>query len=206
MVLINYYGPPGAGKSTAAAFTFSYLKMKGINAEYVDEYAKGKVWEGNQAVFKNQAYIFGKQFYKISRLENDVDVVVTDSLLLFSILYNEDDRLGDAFNSVVRKVNNSYDAINFLVLRDKKYNPKGRHQSQEESDALLEPIKNLLKDANVDYSGALFCENSFAQPSSASICQTNKMKNLKCGIFTFDFSKKNQFELKGFLSFLLIQK
>lgn len=31
MILVNLYGGPGVGKSTAAAFIFSQLKMKGVN-------------------------------------------------------------------------------------------------------------------------------------------------------------------------------
>ena len=46
---------------------------------------------------------------------------------------------------------NSYENKNYLVLRTKPYNPSGRHQTQEESDALGEPIKNLLKDRNINF-------------------------------------------------------
>ena len=37
------------------------------------------------------------------------------------------------------------------MLRTKPYNPSGRHQTKEESDALGEPIKNLLKDRNIQF-------------------------------------------------------
>ena len=65
MLLINLFGGPGAGKSTGAAYIFSQLKMAGVNAELVTEFAKDKVWEGNKEVFKNQAYIFGKQYLPV---------------------------------------------------------------------------------------------------------------------------------------------
>ena len=80
---------PGAGKSTGAAYIFSQLKMHGINAELVTEFAKDKVWENNTEVFKNQAYLFGKQSYRISRCKDKVDVIVTDSPLPLSIFYNK---------------------------------------------------------------------------------------------------------------------
>ena len=76
MILVNLFGAPGAGKSTGAAYIFSRLKMAGVNAELVTEFAKDKVWEENKAVFKNQAYIFGKQYFKISRCADKVDVVI----------------------------------------------------------------------------------------------------------------------------------
>ena len=53
-LIVNFFGPPGSGKSTAAAYVFSKLKMAGVNAEIVTEYAKDKVWEENNEVFKNQ--------------------------------------------------------------------------------------------------------------------------------------------------------
>lgn len=43
MILINLFGAPGTGKSTGAAYIFSQLKMKGINAELVTEFAKDKL-------------------------------------------------------------------------------------------------------------------------------------------------------------------
>lgn len=44
-LLVTLSGAPGAGKSTGAAYIFAMLKMQGINAELVTEYAKDKVWE-----------------------------------------------------------------------------------------------------------------------------------------------------------------
>ena len=73
MLIVNLYGAPGAGKSTGAAYVFSQLKMHGINAELVTEFAKDKVWEESKAVFQNQAYIFGKQYFRISRVQGKVD-------------------------------------------------------------------------------------------------------------------------------------
>ena len=56
MIVVNLFGAPGAGKSTGAAYIFAKLKMAGINAELVTEFAKDKVWEEYAEVFKNQAY------------------------------------------------------------------------------------------------------------------------------------------------------
>ena len=146
MVLVNFFGVPGAGKSTGTAYVFSKLKMLGYNAELVDEFAKGKVYEENKEAFKNQAYIFGKQFYKITRCEEKVDVILTDSPLLLSVFYNNDKRLGEPFNEMVKNVSKGYDSLNYLILRTKKYNPKGRWQSEKESNALLPKMKELMNE------------------------------------------------------------
>lgn len=51
---------PGAGKSTGAAYIFSELKQRGVNAELVTEFAKDKTWEGNTLALSCQEYVFGK--------------------------------------------------------------------------------------------------------------------------------------------------
>ena len=150
-LVVNLFGAPGAGKSTGAAAIFSKLKMIGINAELIGEFAKDKVWEENSEVFKNQAYIFGKQFFRQSRCDGKVDVMITDSPLPLSILYNTDPYLTENFNLTVMDVFNSYNNLNFYINRVKKYNPKGRNQTEEESNSLVEPLKKLLKERNIPF-------------------------------------------------------
>ena len=154
MVVVNLFGVPGAGKSTGAAYIFSQLKMHGVNAELVTEFAKDKVWENNAEVFKNQAYLFGKQSYRISRCKDKVDVIVTDSPLPLSIFYNSDPTLTENFNKSVMDVFNSYDNINFLLKIVKPYNPKGRHQNEKESDSLADPLRELLNSREIIYQEA----------------------------------------------------
>ena len=151
MILVNLYGAPGSGKSTGAAYIFAKLKMAGINAELVTEFAKDKVWEESKEVFNNQAYIFGKQYFRISRCENKVDVIVTDSPLLLSVIYNNSEILGEDFNKVVLNVMNTYNTKNYFINRVKEYNPKGRFQSEEESDELSEDIRDFLLKQGIDF-------------------------------------------------------
>ena len=151
MIIVNLFGVPGAGKSTGAAYIFSKLKMRGIEAELITEFAKDKVWENSEKAFQNQAYIFGQQSFRISRMENEVDIVITDSPLLLSAFYNTNPVLGESFNDVVANVFHSYNNINSLLTRVKPYHAKGRLQTEEESDALAEPMKQLLDKYNVSY-------------------------------------------------------
>lgn len=149
MYVVNLFAPPGAGKSTGAAYIFAKLKMAGINAELITEFAKDKVWEENKEAIKNQAYMFGQQYYRMSKCKNKVDVLVTDSPLLLSILYNNDETLGEEFNSVVANVFKSFNNLNYWLNRVKPYNPKGRLQTEEESDALVPKLKDILKENNI---------------------------------------------------------
>lgn len=154
-LIINLIGPPGAGKSTGATFLFAMLKMMGINAEYVNEVAKDKVWEGSDFALAHQEYIFGEQSFKIACCAKSVDVVITDSPLLLSIFYNKFDVLGDSFNQTVLNVFNSYNNKVYYIDRVKEYNPIGRKQTQEESDIIGEQIKELLNKYKIDYKVAV---------------------------------------------------
>ena len=151
MLVVNLFGTPGAGKSTGAAYIFSNLKMHAINAELVTEFAKDMVWEDNKEVFKNQAYIFGTQSFRISRCQDKVDVIVTDCPLFLTAFYNQSPILGKQFNDVVFSVFNSYNNINYFIDRVKDYNPIGRLQTEKESLALKAPMLQMLKDYKVDF-------------------------------------------------------
>lgn len=152
MIIINLFGAPGSGKSTGAAYIFSQLKMLGVNAELVTEFAKDKVWENNPEVLENQMYVFGEQHLRISRCANKVDVIVTDSPLLLSAIYNKSELLGDEFNDLVAKISKSYTSVNYFITRSKPYNPVGRLQTEKESDEISKNIKDLLHKYNISYS------------------------------------------------------
>lgn len=148
-VIVNLMGTPGAGKSTGCAYIFSKLKLAGVNVELITEFAKDKVWEKNQTALDDQLYIFGKQHYKIQRCIGKVDVIVTDSPLIHSVLYNNDKVLGEEFNNLVIKVFKSYNNMNYLINRTKPYNPIGRYQTETQADALKSSIMNILNKYNI---------------------------------------------------------
>lgn len=151
MLVVNLFGSPGSGKSTGCAYIFAKLKMLGYNAEMAPEYVKDKVWEETVEVFKNQAYIFGKQYFRISRVKDKVDVVITDSPILLSMFYNNQPELGENFCNMCMDVFNSFDNFNVFLTRAKPYNPAGRFQTEEESDALVQPMIDMLDKYNVRY-------------------------------------------------------
>lgn len=151
-IVINLFGEPSAGKSTAAMDITANLKRAGINAEYVSEFAKDKVYEHNKEVFRHQEYIFGKQSFKMGRVRDNVQVIVTDSPLLFNILYNQDNiTLGEDFNKVVLNMFNSYDNRNYILTRCHKYENEGRRHNEEESAVVRHDLLNLLNKLNIPY-------------------------------------------------------
>ena len=164
-LVINLFGAPGAGKSTGAAIVFAELKKRGVNAELVTEFAKDKTWEGNATALGCQEYVFGKQSYRLTRCRADVDVIVTDSPLPLSLLYTSDPALlaNGAFQQVVMNVFNSYNNLNYYVNRVKPYNPKGRNQTEAESDALAAPLKSLLELNNIEYTDICGNDEGYAE-------------------------------------------
>lgn len=158
MLLINLFGAPGAGKSTMAARIFSELKDHGINAELVTEFAKDKVWEESKEVFNNQIYILGKQYFRITRCEKKVDVIITDSPVHLSGYYNklhgtDSPLVSEAILNTVKAIDNKYkdNSLNFFVVRGKKYNPIGRFQTEEESDEIAIDLEIYLHEQEVDF-------------------------------------------------------
>lgn len=142
--IINLVGPPGAGKSTGAAFLFYTLKSLGINAELITEFAKDKTWEHNETALSNQLYILGKQYYKITRCSDQVDVIVTDSPIILSMLYGKDKYYSKELKALVNKLWKNDDNLLYYIDRVKQYNPAGRNQTAEESDLLGQELKELL--------------------------------------------------------------
>jgi len=151
MLVVNLIAPPGAGKSTGMAKVFYEAKRPGINIEMSTEFAKDKVYEVTEAIWLSQEYIFGKQSFKLKRIRDKVSVAVTDSPLLHSAFYNNDETLGEDFNKVVLNVFNSYDNLTYFINRVKPYNPSGRFQTEEESDAMGPHLKAMMDKYGVKY-------------------------------------------------------
>lgn len=145
-IVVNLFAGPGAGKSTGAAYVFSKLKLAGIDAEYVSEFAKDKVWENNAEVFKCQPYISGKQIFKISRCYGKVDVIITDSPILLGAIYGNDN---EAFTEALKFEFKRFKNYNVFIHRVKDYNPNGRNQTEAEAKQIDENLLNWLSDNKI---------------------------------------------------------
>ena len=138
--------------STGADYVFSKLKLAGVDAEYVTEFAKDKVWEGSKEAFKCQFYITGKQAFRISRCFGKVDVIVTDSPIRLGKIYADmigRTQLGLACIEEADQYNGH--TIDIFLERTKPYNPNGRNQSEMESREIDNIIKNMLDQQGVHY-------------------------------------------------------
>ena len=156
-IIINLIGGPGSGKSTCASGIFYELKKLGINCELSLEFAKDKVWEESYKVLDDQFYVFGKQYHKLFRLKNKVDVIITDSPLIISIHYNKTP--SEYFNKLIVEQYNTFNNLLFFINRGNTYQTEGRLQTKEESEMIDSDIKNILSEYDIKYS-EISCENA----------------------------------------------
>ena len=150
-ICCNLFGSPGSGKSTMAALVFSRLKMLNINCELVTEFAKDKTWERNFSALSNQVYVFAKQYFRMDRCADQVDVIITDSPLALSPYYNKDPDIHKPLCELAVRIANKFNNLNYFIKRVKKYNPIGRNQTEAESDKIAIDLKNMLKDYDIPY-------------------------------------------------------
>jgi len=140
-LVVNLFGAPGSGKSTTAAHVFALLKHKGINCELVQEYAKELYWQ-NKLIGTMQRDIFEEQFHRTNRLLGKVDVIITDSPCELSYIYAMESGVSKEIASEYLKdsgmsyLKSKHRRYNVGIHRSNSYNPKGREQSESESNAL----------------------------------------------------------------------
>lgn len=77
---------------------------------------------------------------------------------------------------MVYDVFNSYNNINYLIKRTKPYNPSGRMQTEEESNALAQPMIDLLTNWNVPYNNISGDIDGYDQIVSEVLQLVNKEK------------------------------
>ena len=152
-LIVNLFAGPGAGKTTCSWLIAAELKKQNIVTEYVPEYAKELVWDGNlkrvDGSYESESEIFAEKQRRINRLVGKVDVVVTDSPLLQSacfVLERKED-----FKQKAIQTSSLYNNFNLFVERGKYYEKAGRIHSLHESKTIDEEIKKLLDSNDIYY-------------------------------------------------------
>ena len=102
------------------------------------------MWEDALKTLKDQIYVFGKQHHSQWKLEGKVDYIVTDSSLLFSIIYGGD-QVTEAFESLViedfKRFNN---VCIFLERTGIDYERNGRLETSQEAEEIDKRILRLV--------------------------------------------------------------
>lgn len=157
--VVNLYGGPGAGKSTLAAFAFQWLKLRGKNAELVQEYVKSWAWEGRPIGAYDQLYFLGKQIRRESLLHGKVDYIVTDAPILLGTYYasagaprfiSEGVRAaGLGYYNQAREDGIRHEHI--LLRRSGPYRQEGRYQDEYAARAIDDRIVEMLESLRFGY-------------------------------------------------------
>lgn len=149
-LVVNLFGGPGCGKSTTMARLFADLKTRGLNVEMVSEFAKDLVYEQRQETMKDELYIFAKQHHRMFRVNDKVDIIITDRPLLltniYASLYLPDDMFRKDLINLVRTTFNNFENYNIMLNRNGiEYKNEGRLQDLEQSKEIDElTLKELI--------------------------------------------------------------
>jgi len=150
MKVINFFGEPCAGKTTAS-FGLSYLmKKKGYNVEYVPEFAKELVYEDSINKLLLQNLIFAKQESRLSILKDKVDYCIVDSPLLNSYIYAPENYY-PSFQNYCLEVFNHFNNVNLFIKRNHIYKTDGRVQNENEAKEIGEKIIKMLEKYTDNY-------------------------------------------------------
>lgn len=153
-IVINGYGGPGAGKSTACMEITAALKKEGYNAEYVQEYAKELVYEKDMEMLdgspEHQYEILKEQTRRMDRLYDQVDFIVTDSPVMLNTIYNK--QLTPEYESLVNELQGEYINYSFFMERDaSNFEEEGRIHNLTESIEKDNEIKDMLQKNAIKY-------------------------------------------------------
>ena len=147
--MINLHGGPGCGKSTLAYRIAAELKELGKKVEFAPEFAKELVWEKSFEVLNDQLFVFGTQQHRLFRLAKDVDIIVTDSPLILSLVYGEIylPDMSQNFKNLILEEFNRYPRLDIFIERDlnRDYETIGRNEDLEKSIGIDNYIKTLFQ-------------------------------------------------------------
>jgi hypothetical protein len=162
MIVFNFCGEPGAGKSTAAPELFTAFKRAGFEAELVGETARDYIYAQAKApLFDNQFLISGLQWERLFRLERcGVEVAISDSPLMQGLLYSETMPYYIELKALLQKCHDQFPhTYNIFLKRNWPYVAVNRNQTEAEAQDLIPKVRELVgpmwREVNGDEAGLL---------------------------------------------------
>jgi ABC-type amino acid transport substrate-binding protein len=154
--VINLYGGSGLGKSTTAALVFGEMKLMGLHCELVREFVKEWAWAGRQIKPGDQTEIYQNQLARERLYYGKLDYIVTDSPLVLGPIYQKyytgtDSIAQEVFDNIIRAEQEGVSYMNFLLKRNKPFDPRGRYESEEQAKEVDFFVEKYLKDKSVPF-------------------------------------------------------
>lgn len=151
VIVVNIIGGPGVGKSILTSDLFSALKKDFISCDISHEYIKRKLREKALKAVESQIYIFAKQQFQLFSMKDEVDVIITDSPLIFCAIY--DKTKCPFLKDLILKEYSKYDNLNYLLYRDTDipYEQEGRYQDSEGAKKVDTQILDFITTENIEY-------------------------------------------------------
>jgi nicotinamide riboside kinase len=150
-IVINLIGGPGCGKSIMAAKLFEKLKLKYVSCDISMEYIKRKLREKALKVIESQIYIFGKQQFQLFTMKDEVQVIITDSPLILSSIYDKTDC--PHLKALIIKEFKSYNNLTYFIERDEsvEYEQEGRYQDLKGAKEVDKKVRKFMDDHKIPY-------------------------------------------------------
>lgn len=143
MLLVNFVGEAGAGKTTATAGLFYGLKTSGFTVEMVTEYSKELWIAGDTKTLSDELLVFSEKYRRIARMRN-VDIVLSDSPLINSVVYGGD-QFGAEAKAFYARVAEEFDNIYIIIDRQVDYVTFGRNPDETSAKACGSAIVALIE-------------------------------------------------------------
>lgn len=156
-IVFNLVSGPGTGKSLYSTLLFTMLKINGVNAEFIPEYAKDLVWRNKKEILRNQHIISYHQYKSIKGATKYVDAVITDGSLIHSHYYNRHSKINysnvELTEQRIDKFLNKFNNIVIFLKRNPKYpyQQEGRYQNEEQAKEIDDIMKAILDEKGIKY-------------------------------------------------------
>jgi hypothetical protein len=154
--VINLFGAPGMGKSSARSGIFWLMKSHHVSAEEVSEYAKYLVLSGRRwQLTEEQSYLFAKQHHKQLIIERSgYAYAVTDSPLELCSFYAPKGYYA-SFGGLVDEAAERFENINFFVSRElgggEHFEEIGREHDRAQSLEVEQQMREFLARKGITY-------------------------------------------------------
>lgn len=154
--LINFLGQPGSGKSTLGTQLYTELKIRDKEVEFVNEFVKTWTYTGRKVNKFGQYFIFGTETEQQQRLFNKVDYIIADSPVMLTAFYQHYYWGSDSLIEPTKEFykfaeEEGVRVVNIFIDRKFKYNPKGRFQTEEQSDEVKAELLSWLPENGFEF-------------------------------------------------------